>query len=148
MTRGPAHVAWDRAEARERLERRAWDLVVVGGGVTGAGVARDAALRGLSVALVEAGDWGSGTSSRTTKFAHGGLRYLEHLDLDLVRTALAERAILLAIAPHLARPVPFLIPAVRGNLPIWKMRAGLALYDALAAGARLGRHRILDADRA
>ncbi len=148
MTRGPAQTAWDRAEARERLEQRAWDLVVVGGGVTGAGVARDAALRGLSVALVEAGDWGSGTSSRTTKFAHGGLRYLEHLDLDLVRTALAERAILLAIAPHLARPVPFLIPAVRGNLPMWKMRAGLALYDALAAGARLGRHRILDADRA
>jgi glycerol-3-phosphate dehydrogenase len=139
---------WDRAGARELLERRSWDVVVVGGGVTGAGVARDAALRGLSVALVEAEDWGSGTSSRTTKFAHGGLRYLEHLDLDLVRTALAERAILLAIAPHLARPVPFLIPAVRGSLPVWKMRAGLALYDVLAAGARLGRHRILDAEGA
>jgi len=139
---------WNRAQARERLERDAWDVVVVGGGVTGAGVARDAALRGLSVALVEAGDWASGTSSRTTKFAHGGLRYLEHLDLDLVRAALAERAILLSIAPHLARPVPFLIPAVRGNLPLWKMRAGLALYDALAAGARLGRHRILEAEQA
>ena len=148
MNAGPATRAWDRAEARERLEGNAWDVVVVGGGVTGAGVARDAALRGLSVALVEAGDWASGTSSRTTKFAHGGLRYLEHLDLDLVRTALAERAVLLSIAPHLVRPVPFLIPAVRGNLPLWKMRAGLALYDALAAGARLGRHRVLDAGRA
>ena len=148
VTPGPWPAVWDRASAREQLERRSWDVVVVGGGVTGAGVARDAALRGLSVALVEAGDWGSGTSSRTTKFAHGGLRYLEHLDLDLVRTALAERGVLLAIAPHLARPVPFLIPALRESLPIWKMRAGLLLYDALAAGARLGRHRILDAGRA
>lgn len=148
MTPGPPPAVWDRSAARELLERRAWDLVVIGGGVTGAGVARDAALRGLSVALVEAGDWGSGASSRTTKFAHGGLRYLEHLDLDLVRTALAERAILLAIAPHLARPVRFLIPALRGGLPIWKLRTGLALYDGLAAGARLGRHRILDAQRA
>ncbi|MGH7588667.1 MAG: glycerol-3-phosphate dehydrogenase/oxidase [Gemmatimonadota bacterium] len=148
MNPDPATRSWDRAQARERLERTAWDVVVVGGGVTGAGVARDAALRGLSVALVEAGDWASGTSSRTTKFAHGGLRYLEHLDLDLVRTGLAERSVLLSIAPHLARPVPFLIPAVGGNLPLWKMRAGLALYDALAAGARLGRHRILDAGRA
>lgn len=148
MTPGSSGAAWDRAAAREMLERQAWDVVVVGGGVTGAGVARDAALRGLSVALVEAGDWGGGTSSRTTKFAHGGLRYLEHLDLDLVRTALAERAVLLSIAPHLVRPVPFLIPAIRGNLPLWKMRAGLALYDVLAAGARLGRHRILDAGRA
>ncbi|HKY60502.1 MAG TPA: glycerol-3-phosphate dehydrogenase/oxidase [Gemmatimonadota bacterium] len=147
MRPGPA-AAWDRAGARETLERKAWDVVVIGGGVTGAGVARDAVLRGLSVALVEAGDWGSGASSRTTKFAHGGLRYLEHLDLDLVRTALAERAVLLSIAPHLVRPVPFLIPAVRGSLPIWKVRAGLRIYDALAAGARLGRHRILDAGQA
>lgn len=148
MTPGGPPAVWDRATARETLEGAVWDVVVVGGGVTGAGVARDAALRGVSVALVEAGDWGGGTSSRTTKFAHGGLRYLEHLDLDLVRTALAERAVLLAIAPHLARPVPFLIPAVRGRLPMWKVRAGLSLYDALAAGARLGRHRILDAKQA
>lgn len=148
MRPGQPEGLWERAAARETLERRAWDVVVVGGGVTGAGVARDAALRGLAVALVEAGDWGGGTSSRTTKFAHGGLRYLEHLDLDLVRTALAERGVLLAIAPHLARPVPFLIPALRGSLPLWKVRAGLAIYDALAARARLGRHRILDARQA
>jgi len=148
VTPDSSQTAWDRAASREALERQAWDVVVIGGGVTGAGVARDAALRGLSVALVEAGDWGGGASSRTTKFAHGGLRYLAHLDLDLVRTALAERAVLLSIAPHLARPVPFLIPAVRGSLPIWKVRAGLGLYDGLAAGARIGRHRILDAERA
>ncbi|MGH7570890.1 MAG: glycerol-3-phosphate dehydrogenase/oxidase [Gemmatimonadota bacterium] len=141
--RGPRTEAWDRAAARHRLEETAWDLVVVGGGVTGAGVARDAALRGLSVALVEAGDWAAGTSSRTTKFAHGGLRYLELLDFDLVRRALAERAVLLAIAPHLTRPTAFLIPALELSLPLWKMRLGLGLYDALAGRGRLGRHRIL-----
>lgn len=140
--------SWDRSAARRRLEEETWELVVVGGGVTGAGVARDAALRGLSVALVEAGDWAVGTSSRTTKFAHGGLRYLELLDFDLVRTALAERAVLLAIAPHLTRPTPFLIPARRPGLPPWKLRLGLGLYDALAGGGRLGRHRILGAAEA
>lgn len=140
---GPGTESWNRAAARDRLEVEPWELVVVGGGVTGAGVARDAALRGLSVALVESGDWAVGASSRTTKFAHGGLRYLELLDFDLVRTALAERAVLLAIAPHLTRATPFLIPALRPALPLWKMRLGLALYDALAGGGRLGRHRIL-----
>ncbi len=136
---------WDRAAARVRLEREAWDVVVVGGGVTGAGVARDAALRGLSVALVEAGDWAAGASSRTTKFAHGGLRYLEHLDFGLVRESLAERAVLLAIAPHLVRATPFLLPVYAGRTrPAWKLRAGLTLYDALAGGTRLGRHEMLD----
>ena len=136
---------WDRAEARERLEAEAWDLVVVGGGIVGAGVARDAALRGLSVALVEAGDWACGTSSRTTKFAHGGLRYLELLDFGLVREALAERATLLSIAPHLTRATPFLLPVYGGGgRPSWQLRAGLALYDALAGGTRLGRHAMLD----
>jgi glycine/D-amino acid oxidase-like deaminating enzyme len=85
---------WDRQAALERLSAETWDVVVIGGGVTGAGVARDAALRGLRVALVEAGDFAGGTSSKTTKFAHGGLRYLEMLDLELVREALTERAVL------------------------------------------------------
>ena len=119
-----------------------WDVVVVGGGVVGAGVARDAALRGLAVAVVEAGDWACGTSSRTTKFAHGGLRYLEERDFGLVRTALRERATLLRIAPHLTRATPFLLPIHRGSRPPWQLRIGLGLYDVLARGARLGRHRV------
>jgi len=121
---------------------------VVGGGVVGAGVARDAALRGLAVAVVEAGDWASGTSSRTTKFAHGGLRYLEERDFGLVRTALRERATLLRIAPHLTRATPFLLPIHRGSRPPWQLRIGLGLYDVLARGARLGRHRVVDAAEA
>ncbi len=136
-------------EAVERLAAEAFDIVVVGGGVTGAGVARDAALRGMSTALVEAGDWAAGTSSRSTKFAHGGLRYLETLDFGLVKEALAERATLLSIAPHLARATPFLIPAYRGRArPAWELEVGLRLYDALSGRTRLGRHAFLDADGA
>lgn len=140
---------WDRDEAVDRLAAEAFDVVVVGGGVTGAGVARDAALRGLRTALLEAADFAAGASSRTTKFAHGGLRYLETLDFALVKEALAERATLLSIAPHLTRATPFLIPFHAGrSRPSWKMSAGLALYDALAGKTRLGRHQTLDADGA
>lgn len=144
--RSPRTERWSRAEARERLEGEAFDVVVVGGGVSGGGVARDAALRGLRVALVEAVDFAAGASSRTTKFAHGGLRYLELLDFGLVREALAERATLLSIAPHLTSATPFLLPVYAGrSRPSWKMKAGLGLYDALAGGTRLGRHQMLDA---
>lgn len=147
--RGPRTARWDRDASLERLAADPFDVVVVGGGVTGAGVARDAALRGLRTALVEAADFAAGASSRTTKFAHGGLRYLETLDFALVREALAERAVLLSIAPHLTRATPFLIPARAGaGRPSWKLRAGLSLYDALAGTTRLGRHQMLDADGA
>src|SRR4030095_6999402 len=95
----------------ERLGSEHVDVVVVGGGVVGAGAALDAATRGLRVALVEARDFASGTSSRSSKLIHGGLRYLEQRDFDLVREALTERGLLLSrIAPHLVRPVPFLFP--------------------------------------
>lgn len=145
MPDGPRTEPWSRTDAIERLAAETFDVVVVGGGVTGAGVARDAALRGLRVALVEASDWAQGTSSRTTKFAHGGLRYLETLDFALVREALAERAVLLSIARHLTRPTPFLLPVYAGRgRPSWKLRAGLQLYDALAGRTRLGRHQMLD----
>ncbi|HYO47326.1 MAG TPA: glycerol-3-phosphate dehydrogenase/oxidase [Gemmatimonadota bacterium] len=147
MTRARRTETWDRTAAIERLRAETFDVLVVGGGITGTGVARDAALRGLSVALVEAGDWAGGTSSRTTKFAHGGLRYLEHLDFGLVRTALAERAVLLSIAPHLTRATPFLLPVHSGrSRPSWELRVGLWFYDALAGKTRLGRHQMLDAD--
>jgi glycerol-3-phosphate dehydrogenase len=108
------------------------DLLVIGGGINGAAVARDAAGRGLSVALVEQGDLAAGASSASTRLIHGGLRYLEFGAFGLVRKALAEREILLAAAPHLVRPMPFLLPLVPGGRPAWRLRLGLFLYDHLA----------------
>jgi glycerol-3-phosphate dehydrogenase len=110
------------------------DLLVIGGGINGAAVARDAAGRGLAVALVEQGDLASGTSSASTKLIHGGLRYLEFGAFGLVRKALMEREVLLAAAPHLCRPMPFLLPLVPGGRPAWQLRLGLWLYDGLARG--------------
>jgi glycerol-3-phosphate dehydrogenase len=121
-----------REAAWHRLSHDAFDVVVVGGGVTGAGAALDAATRGMSVALVEARDWASGTSSRSSKLFHGGLRYLEQLEFGLVREALRERELMTTrIAPHLVRPVPFLYPLTRR---LWErpyVAAGLALYDTM-----------------
>ncbi|SDH50956.1 glycerol-3-phosphate dehydrogenase [Sinosporangium album] len=125
---GPA----EREAALARMGSLELDVVVVGGGVVGAGVALDAATRGLSVGLVEARDFASGTSSRSSKLIHGGVRYLEQLNFDLVREALQERALLMQrIAPHLVRPVPFLFPLTH---MVWErpyVGAGLALYDSL-----------------
>src|SRR5215831_15442464 len=121
-----------------------FDLLVLGGGITGAGVALDAALRGLRVALLDKGDFASGTSSLSSKLVHGGLRYLEHGQLGLVYEALHERRRLLHNAPHLVRPLRFLIPFYAGSrVPAWQWRAGLALYDLLAGRGNLplGRGR-------
>lgn len=126
-----------------------YDLVIIGGGIIGAGVARDAAMRGLSVALVEKGDFGSGTTAGSTRLIHGGLRYLEMLDFALVRMDLREREILLRIAPHLVKPLEFLIPFY--NASPWfrfKMRVGLALYDLLSYDKSLPNHRVLSAEEA
>lgn len=122
-----------------------WDVLVIGGGVHGAAIARDAAMRGLSVMLVEKTDFGAGTSSRSSKLAHGGLRYLEHFEVALVRESLHERDALLYVAPHLAWPLPFLIP-LSGPRPRagWKVRIGLSLYDLLAGSSSLGRHDVID----
>src|SRR5512134_1226518 len=108
------------------------DLLVVGGGIHGAGIARDAAGRGLRVLLVEQGDLAGATSSASSKLAHGGLRYLERFDMRLVREALRERETLMRIAPHLVRPLAFFLPVVPGMRPAWQIRAGLLLYDLLA----------------
>ena len=108
-----------------------YDLLIIGGGINGAGIARDAAGRGLSVALVEAGDLGGATSSASTKLIHGGLRYLEFYAFGLVRKALAEREVILDIAPHISWPQPFVLPVVAGR-PEWLLRAGLFLYDRRA----------------
>lgn len=110
-------------------ETSLFDLIVIGGGVNGAGVARDAAGRGASVLLLEAEDLASGTSSKSTKLVHGGLRYLEHGEFGLVREALAEREVLWKIAPHIVRPMRFVLPVNKAMRAHWKLRAGLFLYD-------------------
>jgi glycerol-3-phosphate dehydrogenase len=120
-----------------------FDLAIVGGGINGCGIARDAAGRGLSVLLVEQGDLGGATSSASTKLIHGGLRYLEHYDFSLVRTSLKERERLLKLAPHLVRPMRFVLPYVRGDRPAWMLRAGFWLYDHLAYSS-LPKTRVLD----
>lgn len=126
------------------LSARRFDVLVVGGGATGAGIAREAALRGLAVALVERGDFGSGTSSRSSRLIHGGLRYLEHRRFGLVRESLAERGVLLRIAPHIVRPLGFLFPVYRGDrVSRWKAELGLTLYDLFAHGGNVRRHRPL-----
>ena len=115
------------------LGDRTVDLLVVGGGIVGAGIARDAALRGLAVALVEQDDLASGTSSRPTRLIHGGLRYLELFDFGLVRSDMRERETLLRIAPHLVFPLAFLMPLYRRS-PFYrlKLRFGMFLYDLLS----------------
>ncbi|AWB88336.1 glycerol-3-phosphate dehydrogenase/oxidase [Salinibacterium hongtaonis] len=135
----------DRAAAIESLKTRELDILVIGGGIVGTGCALDAVTRGLSVGMVEARDWGSGTSSRSSKLVHGGIRYLEQLDFRLVREALIERGLLLQrIAPHLVKPVRFLYP-VRNIVERCYVGAGMILYDIFArTGGRppgVPRHR-------
>jgi glycerol-3-phosphate dehydrogenase len=115
------------------LDRIECDVLVVGGGINGVAIARDAAGRGLSVVLCEKDDLAQHTSSASSKLVHGGLRYLEHLEFGLVRKALAERERLLASAPHIARPLRFVMPHVAGQRPAWLLRAGLFLYDHLSS---------------
>jgi glycerol-3-phosphate dehydrogenase len=114
----------------------AYDLLIVGGGINGAGIARDAAGRGLKVALVERGDLANATSSASSKLIHGGLRYLEHHAYRLVREALGERDVLLGIAPHIIWPMRFVLPHVGALRPVWMIRAGLWLYDHLGWNPR------------
>ncbi len=129
-----------RADALERLEREHVDVLVIGGGVVGAGAALDAATRGLRVGLVEARDFASGTSSRSSKLIHGGLRYLEMLDFRLVAEALKERGLLMErLAPHLVRPVPFLYPLQHRGWERLYAGSGVALYDALSRASGYGR---------
>jgi glycerol-3-phosphate dehydrogenase len=121
-----------------------YDIAVIGGGINGVGIARDAAGRGLKVLLVEQGDLGGGTSSASTKLVHGGLRYLEHRAFGLVRESLAEREILLHQAPHLVRPIRIVLPVLSGARWPWMLRFGLHLYDWLAKGSSLPRSSELD----
>ena len=137
-----------RHEALTRMGTETFDVLVIGGGVTGAGTALDAVTRNLSVALVEARDWASGTSSRSSKLIHGGLRYLEQFNFRLVLEALRERSLLTRrLAPHLVRPVPFLFPLTHRGWERAYVGAGVAIYDLMGAttsgGRALPRHRHL-----
>jgi len=122
----------ERSQALVALSQDEFDVVVIGGGITGAGVALDAATRGYSVALVERADFASGTSSRSSKLVHGGLRYLQNFDLGLVREALLERQLMVALAPHLVRPLPLVVPAFDGARPDRMVGMGLNLYDVMS----------------
>ncbi len=122
----------ERSQALAALSQEEFDVAVVGGGITGAGVALDAASRGYSVALLERNDFASGTSSRSSKLVHGGLRYLQNFDLGLVREALLERRLMVQLAPHLVRPLPLVVPAFDGARPDRLMGVGLNLYDVMS----------------
>jgi glycerol-3-phosphate dehydrogenase len=128
----------------DRLAKKPVDVLIIGGGIIGASIARDAAMRGLDVALVEQSDLGAGTSSHSSRLVHGGLRYLEEGALHLVFEASRERRILLRLAPHLVRPLPFVFPVHRGDrVPLWKLAAGVWLYELLALFRNVRRPRIL-----
>ncbi len=140
----PPFSAATRTAALAELAGTPVDVLVLGGGITGAGVARDAAMRGFRTALVERTDFACGTSGRSSRLIHGGLRYLEHGAFRLVHEATAERRILLRIAPHLVWPQAFLFPVFAGGrLPRWQLAAGMWLYDALASFRNVKRHRWL-----
>ncbi len=131
-----------RQRAIEALQAESFDLVVIGGGITGAGVALDAASRGYSVALVEKADYSSGTSSRSSKLVHGGLRYLQNFDLGLVREALLERQLMVKLAPHLVRPLQMVVAAFDGARPDRLTGIGLNMYDVMATPALRGRRSV------
>ena len=131
MIKNFSHI--ERKQSLDRITNEEFDLAIVGGGITGAGVARDAASRGMSVVLVEANDFAFGTSSRSSKLIHGGIRYLENLEFGLVFEALSERRLLFEIAPHLVHPLRFLIPIYKDSrVGMFKMGLGMWLYDILA----------------
>jgi glycerol-3-phosphate dehydrogenase len=142
-TLAPNGAGW-RVAVRRRFQVEAFDVAIIGGGITGAGIARDAALRGLRVALIEAGDFASGTSSRSSRLVHGGIRYLEHGHLHLVFESSRERRTLLRIAPHLVRPLPFTWPVYHGaRISRVRLALGLGLYDTLSMFRNTRRHERL-----
>src|SRR3954470_4348402 len=124
-----------------------FDIVVIGGGINGCGIARDAVGRGYSVLLAEMNDLASGTSSASTKLIHGGLRYLEHYEFRLVRESLMEREVLWKIAPHIIWPLRFVLPHHKGLRPAWLLRLGLLLYDHIGGRKLLPETRSLNLDR-
>ncbi len=147
MSAAPSSEQWtvgERAADLVAAEREGLDLLVIGGGITGAGVLRDAASRGLRVLLVERDDFASGTSGRSSKLIHGGLRYIGEGQLGVTREACRERDLLVRLNPNLVRRMPFLLPAYRGgSVPLWQVRAALLVYAGLANLRRSARFRML-----
>src|SRR5688572_2558147 len=138
----------EREKALRALAADRRDLLVIGGGIVGAGVARDAALRGMKVGLIDANDFAFGTSSRSSRLLHGGIRYLAQGRIGLVREASVEKRILHRIAPHLAEPRAFCFPTYRGSQwPLWQMRIGVKIYDLLCGGRNFGRSEGMNAAR-
>src|SRR5262245_53630613 len=138
-----------RSDRLDAATSDSFDLIVVGAGINGTGIARDAALRSLRVLLLDKGDIGSGTTSWSSRLIHGGLRYLEHGEIGLVRESLRERERLLHLAPHLVKPLPLLIPLYHGaRRGSWLIRAGMVAYDLLSFDKSLDRHRMLSPDEA
>ncbi len=136
-----------RLDNIERLGTETFDVLVIGGGITGVGIARDAVLRGLHVALIEKDDFAAGTSSKSSKLVHGGFRYLKQGEFALVHEALVERKTLMTIAPHLVHPTPCILPIYENSAePPWMIHLGLWLYDLLAFTKNIGRHRMLSVE--
>src|SRR5688500_14652300 len=128
-----------RAHTLRELAGGVLDVLIIGGGIVGAGVARDAALRGMKIGLVDANDFAFGTSSRSSRLLHGGIRYLAQGRVGLVREASVEKTILHRIAPHLAEPLAFCFPAYRGSSwPLWQLRIGVKVYDLVCGGREVG----------
>src|SRR2546423_4381355 len=138
----PVGTSWPGGRTQRHLMAD-FDLAIIGGGINGAGIARDAAGRGLSVLLIEQNDLASGTSSKSTKLIHGGLRYLEFYAFRLVREALTEREALIRMAPHLTRPLRFVLPHHAGLRPAWMLRLGLFIYGPLRGRPLPPRHQEL-----
>src|SRR6201996_8007403 len=137
-----------RAATLGRLSSEEFDVLVIGGGITGVGIARDAALRGLKVALVEKADFASGTSSKSSKLVHGGFRYLEHAQFRLVFEGTNERALLMKVAPHLVRPLEFLLPVYKADKPgLFVLDVGLWIYDGMSKFSSPKLHRTVRAGR-
>src|SRR5690349_21793586 len=138
----------DRLKALQRLAQERFDVFVLGGGIVGAGVARDAALSGMKVGLVDARDFAFGTSSRSSRLLHGGIRYLAQGRIGLVREASLEKRVLHRIAPHLTQPMAFCFPAYRGSQwPLWQLRIGVKIYDWLCGGGNFGKSEGMNARR-
>ncbi|RLC72936.1 MAG: glycerol-3-phosphate dehydrogenase [Chloroflexi bacterium] len=147
MAEIPPHRPFSAAARQEnvaRLGQEEFDLLIIGGGITGVAAARDAAMRGFRTVLIEKDDFGSGTSGRSSRLIHGGIRYLEYYQFKLVFESCSERRVMRHVAPRLVRPIPFLYPLYRGRKPApWKMRAGLTLYDAMGLFQNVQNHRWL-----
>lgn len=132
----------------QQMQTEQFDILVIGGGITGAGVVRDAALRGYRTALIEKDDFAAGTSSKSSKLIHGGIRYLQQMEFSLVREALLERKTLMDIAPHLVHPIEVLFPVYKGSpVPGWMVKIGMLLYDGLSFTKRIGLHKLVPLEK-